>query len=682
MRTDLSNPPPYNGWQITGVVCLFFIFLSGSLCNGFLSYVLLKNRRAIHSNVNLRLTTFLNLADAITPTFLMFFQLAKLFSGRYGLGYWGCQLEGALISFGVDWSLFAVIIIAAERYCVIVRDFRRGFSFWKWPVAVAFVAGLVLGLFPLMGSDAPYVVQPSGLYCMDDIDNPVASVSRPTQILYLTLFPTLLVVIGGTYFKIYKTVTETLRRTRRNMATSSSGNTRVQEKPATDAAGPVGATSSHYGPDTPYTSFAAIGSSSDKEHASYNGSMPLGPIGSSNPHLNTSSAALTGGPQTAVAPQSTAAPPTGVPTSSARNRKAAAKTANLTARAEQQAFRTSLAITACFFLMLVPYLINLAFVTAGYDMPIAFDAVVAFSGTSNLLSDALIVYNLDPRAQKMVKEQLASLFGRTLVLLIALVVGFVCLAQLLSSSPDLPLVRQPAHSEARTNGTAQPLEVLVSVMAESMADYRRFLKRNPGAASLNISSVRFVMRPVVCKSERGGANAEYTFDCEVVYESLWRKTDIIWNRLERAYDYYFKVDSDVIINWQFFQDIVEHYRYAPERLFLGRLSYINSQRYFMAGPFYGTNYVQNFTRYSNAEDVDFSDNVRTSDARAIDLQPYIYGREYEHRYHESCEWLVCHKECKEGGSARCTLARSLVNASEARVFRDAFGRRGRWSFFD
>ncbi|KAL7750518.1 hypothetical protein RI367_003853 [Sorochytrium milnesiophthora] len=70
---------------------------------------------------------------------------------------------------------------------------------------------------------------------------------------------------------------------------------------------------------------------------------------------------------------------------------------------------------------------------------------------------------------------------------------------------------------------------------------------------------------------------------------------------------------------QFFQDIVEHYRHAPERLFLGRLSYINSQRYFMAGPFYGTNYVQNFTRYSNAEDVDFSDNVRTSDARAIDL---------------------------------------------------------------
>ncbi|KAL7748385.1 hypothetical protein RI367_006347 [Sorochytrium milnesiophthora] len=358
---DFDHPPPFSWSQVFGVSLYGLTFVAGSLLNGFLSYVLLKNRSAFANNVNLMLTTMLNLADCFSPTILTFYQAAKLYSGRYALGFWGCQTEAVLISLGVDWSLFAIILIAVERYYVVVKEIRRPWQFWRWPVLFVFFAGILLAILPLLGLSSPYAVQPSGIYCMDDLNN-VPDISRSSQVLYLTMWPLLLTTLAITYFKIYRHVSAVTQQTKQAFGKSSGNAPTLRSFPMAD----VDSTS------TRSAVTSGQGEACDKRG-------------------------------TAAIPRS---PGVSGMLSKMRSRMSLGrKGADTSSKAQQQAFKTSIGITACFFVMLTPYLINLVILTCGYQTPPWFDGVLSFCGISNLLTDAVVVYTLNPRVRAMVKTE-------------------------------------------------------------------------------------------------------------------------------------------------------------------------------------------------------------------------------------------------------------------------------------
>ncbi|KAL7746745.1 hypothetical protein RI367_007908 [Sorochytrium milnesiophthora] len=367
---DFAHPPPFAPWQYFAVAVLTVAVGSGAIVNSFLSFVMLRNRSTFSSNVNIQLTTVLNLADCITPSILVGFQAAKLVYGSYGLGFWGCQAKGLLISVGVNWSLFAVVLIAVERYCVVVRDIRKPWQFWRWPVLVAGVFGATLASMSVLGLDAPYVVQPSGVYCMDDLYN-VPEVSRGNQILYLAIFPTLLATVSTAYFRIYHHVSTITQQTKRAFKQGAAVALTLRSNPVLSSA-----------PTFPVPSAEdARHSSSLEENDLKNGAVRgslVTMLQKVRSHRSLAAASRAPGP------------PSMTP--------------------ERQAFKTSVGITACFFLMLTPYLVNLSLVTASIKPPQWLDVMVALCGVTNLMSDAVVLYSLNPHVRKLVDDQLKRLF--------------------------------------------------------------------------------------------------------------------------------------------------------------------------------------------------------------------------------------------------------------------------------
>ncbi|KAL7746788.1 hypothetical protein RI367_007834 [Sorochytrium milnesiophthora] len=371
---DFSNPPPFTVSQYVLISVLLVTFMTGSILNGFLSYVLLKNKQAFSNNVNMTLTTLLNLADSITPTALIFYQLVKLSFGRYAMGYW----EGALISVGVNCGLFFVILIAIERFCVVVREFRRPWQFWRWPALATGLLGVLLPASSLFGVNTPYVIQPSGVYCLDNLED------AGNQSTYLIMFPAVLLIISGAYYSIYRHV----------FTVTQAASKAMGKKTTTAPAAVPGAT-------IPTTTSVREGPESDVKTS------------------QTTSHPLSTASKTDASLPSTAVPASNRPTkvSSLINKvrspkSSSGKAAESTNRAEKQAFKTSIGITACFFVMLIPYLINLIALTAGYPTPPWLDGVLAFFGISNLLTDATIMYTLNPRVRKMVQDELNAIRGR------------------------------------------------------------------------------------------------------------------------------------------------------------------------------------------------------------------------------------------------------------------------------
>ncbi|KAL7747271.1 hypothetical protein RI367_007325 [Sorochytrium milnesiophthora] len=366
---DFINVAPFNARQTAVLVVAAVLFGTSTICNGFLSYVLLRNRHTIHST-NLRLTTFLNLADTIAPACSCAMQMFKLYHGSYAaLGRTGCQAEAVLISFGVLWAGFAVLIIATERYCLIVRGTPWRRSFWRWPVLVAFLAGVMLPLIPVANNSGPpqYVIQPSGIYCLDDIQGKSDRASS-TRVLYLIVYPCLIAAVSFMYARIYRTVRTTM-----------------------------------LGKFQPF----------DQNLASP--PLPPPPHGSPMPDLDASSAKSAVAPEDACGMEhisigSNAAlsgPPPSASMSRTSRRYHSGR--SRTELAEQRAFTTSLAITVCLFAMLSPYVAILILATAGIDIPVWLDTLTALCGMINLVSDAAIVYSLDARAHKLVNEELTRL---------------------------------------------------------------------------------------------------------------------------------------------------------------------------------------------------------------------------------------------------------------------------------
>ncbi|KAL7752375.1 hypothetical protein RI367_002421 [Sorochytrium milnesiophthora] len=187
---DFAHPPPFAPWQYAGVAAFTVILGWGAVFNSFVAYTLIKNRSAFSNNVHMVLTTALNLIDCIPPVLLVFFQVAKLGFGSYGLGYWGCQLEGFLLSFGLDSALIMIIVIAAERFCVVVKGIHKPWTFWRWVV-------LVVVLFTLVQADAsPWF----------------GCAPRHSQSANLILTPAALVIVVCLYATIYRHASKVMQR--------------------------------------------------------------------------------------------------------------------------------------------------------------------------------------------------------------------------------------------------------------------------------------------------------------------------------------------------------------------------------------------------------------------------------------------------------------------------------------
>ncbi|KAL7746744.1 hypothetical protein RI367_007907 [Sorochytrium milnesiophthora] len=363
----------YSPLQTLGVAGLTVVVFVGSICSGVVSIVSLKNRATLRSNVNLTLTTALITGNFITSSLLTLLQVTKLYyCGGDQIGYWGCQMEGALISFGVDWSMTVATTIAVERYLVVVRGVRKPWDFWRWPLAAAAVTTVALSVFPATSASTAFVEQPSGLYCFVNIGAGRAT-SRLSRSLGLIIGPSSLLAISSMYFAIYHRVKHTVRATKdilKNGVLPSESE--LGHSP--------GALDSVLRPTEPRSSDIAepsAGSSDEKQ---------------SFPRSNTGQLATSPGITITRSLMSWTKPreqQTGI------------------SKAERQAFRTSVGITACFAVQMAPYIVNLVLVMSGvYTACVWLDVVVAYCGSINLISDAAVVYLFNPRVRALVQDEM------------------------------------------------------------------------------------------------------------------------------------------------------------------------------------------------------------------------------------------------------------------------------------
>ncbi|KAL7750891.1 hypothetical protein RI367_003469 [Sorochytrium milnesiophthora] len=368
---DFAHPPPFAPWQYAGVAAFTVILGWGAVFNSFVAYTLIKNRSAFSNNVHMVLTTALNLIDCIPPVLLVFFQVAKLGFGSYGLGYWGCQLEGFLLSFGLDSALIMIIVIAAERFCVVVKGIHKPWTFWRWVVLVVVLFTLVSKLMPLFGSAVPFAVRPSGTYCLYDLTR-VNGKPRHSQSANLILTPAVLVIVVCLYATIYRHASKVMQSTARTSKQTA------QDSPLASA------TQSKEGSSTLPTTTAA-----DTMH-SPNGATPASSSAEKAPLGDE--------------------PLTSQPSMSAKHEWSAA---SLSIKTQRQVFRVSVAITTGFFIMVVPYLVYIAVYTSGVKTPQWTDILTECFSLTNLMTDAAIVCTLNPLARRLVLEQLGEIRGRS-----------------------------------------------------------------------------------------------------------------------------------------------------------------------------------------------------------------------------------------------------------------------------
>ncbi|KAL7749332.1 Amino terminal of the G-protein receptor rhodopsin [Sorochytrium milnesiophthora] len=360
---------PFTLTQTLALAAFLALLVASCIVNTFLSYVLLKNRLSTQENINLMLTTWLNMGNALTSSLLAVLQSIKLYSGRYALGYWGCQVEGALTTAGIACAMSTVIIITIERYLLIVRERRYSVRAWQRSIGVAYAVNFCLAALPLVRPDAPYVLQPSGIYCLEDLNN-TPDVSMPTIVLHLSMFVVVQCLVTGAYGSIYCSVRRAVRTAKQPFITPQAS--RDLLPPASK---------------TPLNLSGRL--------------LRLNTLRTH--HVPPSRAALAAVPDATQTFQgaddkSDTSQLESVPPS---------VTGDSLAKAEHQAFLVSGGIAAVFSVQLAPYLCNLVLLLNGIKTTPWLDTLVGFCGTSNLGVDAVIVYALNPRVQRMVKDELA-----------------------------------------------------------------------------------------------------------------------------------------------------------------------------------------------------------------------------------------------------------------------------------
>lgn len=212
------------------------------------------------------------------------------------------------------------------------------------------------------------------------------------------------------------------------------------------------------------------------------------------------------------------------------------------------------------------------------------------------------------------------------------------------------------------NDKTKNINIHFSVLADSMESYDKFVKRN-SLLKYNIKS-----EPFVCSTERGIKQEIYTHDCIMDHSKLNIKSNILWNNLPVGFEYYFKVDSDVTLDTIELINQLNYYNNLKKNIVFGKVWRTQKSKFFLSGPFYGTNYLQNYTGKMEAEDVQFSENIG-NDVLVVDWSTYYCGNAYPIKKNGVCSILVNHGECFYEDWAHCNIYYNYIEYNKLKTVR-------------
>jgi hypothetical protein len=187
-----------------------------------------------------------------------------------------------------------------------------------------------------------------------------------------------------------------------------------------------------------------------------------------------------------------------------------------------------------------------------------------------------------------------------------------------------------------------------SVLADSMDAYDNFVERN------NLERYNVTSTPFVCSVERGVQQNRYTHDCIMDHSKLNIKSNLIWNQLPIGFKYYFKVDSDVTLDMPELINQLNFYSKFTNKLVLGKVWRLNDVKFYLSGPFYGTNYPQNYSGNIESEDIQFGQNI-PDNVFVVDWSTYYCGNAYPIKQSGACAILVRHGACEYENWAHCNI---------------------------
>ena len=187
------------------------------------------------------------------------------------------------------------------------------------------------------------------------------------------------------------------------------------------------------------------------------------------------------------------------------------------------------------------------------------------------------------------------------------------------------------------------VRIVLGVMIEKDQNFRTFLKVNNLSVDFVLPSGSHMrLEPIICEDEPHG-NLTYISCTNITHSNLQYKTGPWWKAhfREGRYDWYFKIDWDIRLDFVFFDRMVTGLSQCSHPFVVGKLWPGHN---FVSGALYGTN--RPFPEYRVMEgyndELTWSYNIPNSHL-LVDLQLYYGGQGYRGPVGEECIYLVLHR---------------------------------------
>ncbi|KAJ1505480.1 hypothetical protein HMI55_001576 [Coelomomyces lativittatus] len=160
---DPLNPPILEDEQISLLTFVFIIMIGGLLINTFFNFILLRNFKQVIKNSNLVLCLNLSAAD-------MIFYIRGLILRRPLLEFRSFPkntdpaFHGMLHYIFGCYAFFSLVLIAFERYTIIVRGVQTTLRRLLLGMVLCFLLAIFSSWMAVLLVDIPYLYSDSGLY--------------------------------------------------------------------------------------------------------------------------------------------------------------------------------------------------------------------------------------------------------------------------------------------------------------------------------------------------------------------------------------------------------------------------------------------------------------------------------------------------------------------------------------
>ena len=145
---------------------------------------------------------------------------------RFLFGFWGCQIEGALLNFAGGAALTGHNLISLNRYQAVVQGKPKPFTAWQQMVVVNWIMCLAMAFLPyILGTT--YVIQPGDMYCMVAVGSNSA-IEILNGLLVLIFLSSAMVVTSFVYLQILRRLRNSKSR-KTSTAAPSSGHTQTAQ---------------------------------------------------------------------------------------------------------------------------------------------------------------------------------------------------------------------------------------------------------------------------------------------------------------------------------------------------------------------------------------------------------------------------------------------------------------------